>query len=94
MARGDFPRIIAGPVLEAGFEPRAACFAAVVLQGRRPQVGVVDVALRSVGEELALRPCGAGCWLEEGALFKGRLVRLDRPNPATKRMEKKKDNLP
>ena len=43
---------------------------------------------------MTIRPRGADGRLEEGALFKGRLVRLDRPNPATKRMEKKKDNLP
>ena len=43
---------------------------------------------------MTLRPRGAGCRLEEGALFKGRLVRLDRQNSATKKIEKKKDNLP
>ena len=66
--------IIIRPVLETGPKSRATCCAAsslgIVLQGRRPQVGVVHIALRPVGEKLAVRPRGAGCWLEEGVLTK------------------------
>ncbi len=69
VARGDL-LVIVRPVLETGPKSRATCCAAsslgVVLQGRRPQVGVIHVALRSVREEFAVRPHGVGCWLEEG----------------------------
>ena len=43
---------------------------------------------------MTLRPRGAGGRLEEGALLKGRLVRLDKQDSATKKIEKRKDNLP
>ena len=98
MARGDFSRIIVGPVLEAGSEPRAACFAAsslgVILQGRRSQVGVVDVALRSVGEELALRPRGAGCRLEERGSVQRPIRQAGQDELGNKETEKKTDDLP
>ena len=42
----------------------------VVLQSRRPQIGVVDIALCPIGEELAGRPRGAGWRVEEGILTK------------------------
>ena len=59
----DFRLIVIRPVVEAGSKPGAACFAAcfaasrlgVVVHGSRPQVGVLQVVLRPVGEESALR---------------------------------------
>ena len=100
--RGGFDLVVVRPVVEGSSEPGAACFAAgfaatslgVVIHGGCPQVVVLQVMLRPVGEKSALRARGAGCRLEEGALFKGRLVRSDRPISATKRIEKKKDDLP
>ena len=94
MAGGDFSLgVVVRPVGESGRRPEVACCSSsslgVVLQSRRPQIGVVDVALCSVGEELALWPRGPGCRMEEGTLFKGRLVRLDSNNSATKETEKK-----
>ena len=75
MAGGDFPLgIVVRPVGKSGRRPGAACCSSsslgVVLQSRRPQIGVVDVALRPVGKELAGRPRGAGWWMEEGILTK------------------------
>ena len=75
MAGGDFSLgIVVRPVGESGRRPEVACCSSsslgVVLQSRRPQIGVVDVALRPVGEELAGRPRGAGWRVEEGILTK------------------------
>ena len=71
----DFRLVVIRPVVEAGSKPGAACFAAglatarlgVVVHGGRPQVGVLQVMLRPVGEESALRPRSA-CRPKERAL--------------------------
>ncbi len=56
----DFRLVVIRPVVEAGSKPGAACFAAsrlgVVVHGGRPQVGVLQVVRRPVGEKLAIRP--------------------------------------
>ena len=62
-ARDDFRLVIIRPVVEAGSKPGAACLAAgfaatrlgVFIHGGRPQVVVLQVMLRPVGEESALR---------------------------------------
>ena len=59
----DFRLVVIRPVVEADPKPGAACLAAglaatclgVVIHGGRPQVGVLQVMLRPVGEESALR---------------------------------------
>ena len=71
----DFRLVVIRLVIETGSKPGAACFAAsfaatrlgVVLHGGRPQVVVLQVMLRPVGEESAprLRP---GCRSKERAL--------------------------
>ena len=67
----DFRLVVIRPVVETGSKPGAACFAAtrlgVVIHGGRPQVGVLQVVLRPVGEESALRPRPA-CRPKERAL--------------------------
>jgi len=68
----DFCLIVIRPVVEAGSKPGAACFAAsplgVVVHSGRPQVGVVQVMRRPVGEKLALRPRCPDRRSKEGAL--------------------------
>ena len=62
-ARDDFGLVIVRPVVEADSKPGAACFAAglatarlgVVVHSGRPQVGVLQIMLRPVGDESALR---------------------------------------
>ena len=64
VAWDDFRLVVIWPVVETGSKPGAACFAAdfaatrlgVVIHGGRPQVGVLQVMLRPVGEKLAIRP--------------------------------------
>ena len=59
----DFCLVVIRPVVEAGSQPEAACFATgfaatrlgVFIHGGRPQVMVFQVMLRPVGEESALR---------------------------------------
>ena len=59
----DFSLVVVRPVVEADSEPGAACFAAglatarlgVVVHSGRPQVGVLQIVLRPVGDESALR---------------------------------------
>ena len=59
----DFSLIVVRPVVEADSKPGAACFAAglattrldVVVHSGRPQVGVLQIVLRPVGDESALR---------------------------------------
>ena len=59
----DFSLIVVRPVVEADSKPGAACLAAglaatrlgVVIHGGRPQVGVLQIVLRPVGDESALR---------------------------------------
>ena len=59
----DFRLVVIRPVVEAGSEPGAACLAAdfaairlgVFIHGGRPQVVVLQVMLRPVGEESTLR---------------------------------------
>ena len=59
----DFRLVVIWPVVEADSKPGAACLAAglatarlgVVIHGGRPQVGVLQVVLRPVGDESALR---------------------------------------
>ena len=75
MARGDFSLgVVVRLVGESGRKPEVACCPSsslgIVFQSRRPQIGVVDVALRPVSEELTGRPRGAGWWVEEGILTK------------------------
>ena len=75
MAGGDFSHgIVVRPVGESGRRPEVAyCSSSslgVVLQSRRPQIEVVDIALRPIGEELTGRPRGAGWWVEKGILTK------------------------
>ena len=41
----------------------------VVFQGGCPQVGVIHITHRSVGEILVGLPCGAGCRLDDGVLL-------------------------
>ena len=69
VAGGDL-LIVIRSVLWTGPEPRATSSLGVVFQSCRPQIRVVDVALRPVGEELAGRPRGAGWRVEEGILTK------------------------
>ena len=62
-ARGDFGLIVVRPVVEGDSEPGAACFAAglaatrldVVVHAGRPQVGVLQIVFRPVGDESTLR---------------------------------------
>ena len=62
-AWNDFRLIVVRPVVEADSKPGAACLAAglatarlgVVVHGGRPQVGVLQIVLRPVGDESALR---------------------------------------
>ena len=75
MVRGDFSLgVIVRPVGKSGRRPEVACCSSsslgVVFQSRRPQIGVVDVALRLVGDELMGRPRGAGWWVKKGILTK------------------------
>ena len=75
MSRGDFSLgVVFRPVGEGSRRPEVAyCSSSslgVVLQSRRPQIGVVDVALRLVGNELTSRPRGAGWWVKKGILTK------------------------
>ena len=59
----DFSLVVVRPVVEADSKPGAACLAAglatarlgVVIHGSRPQVGVLQIVLRPVGDESALR---------------------------------------
>ena len=59
----DFRLVVIRPVVEADSKPGAACFAAglatarlgVVVHSGRPQVGVLQIVLRPVGDESALR---------------------------------------
>ena len=59
----DFRLVVIRPVVEADSKPGAACLAAglaatrlgVVVHGGCPQVGVLQVVLRPVGDESALR---------------------------------------
>ena len=65
-ARGDFPfGVVFRPVGEGGRGPEAANLSSpsafgVDLHRHRPQVGVIHVALRSVGDELTGRARSAG----------------------------------
>ena len=72
-ARNRFGLVIIRPVLEVGGEPGAACLTAspygIVVQGGRPQVGVVKVVRLAVGGELALRPRGPGRRMKERILI-------------------------
>ena len=56
----DFRLVVIPPVVEADSKPGAACVAAsrlgVVVHGGRPQVGVLQIMLRPVGEKSAIRP--------------------------------------
>ena len=75
MARGDFSLgVVFRPVGEGSRRPEVACCPSsslgVVFQSRRPQIGVVDVALRPVGGELTGRPRGVGWWVKKGILTK------------------------
>ena len=75
MARGDSSLgVVFRPVGEGSRGPEVACRPSsslgVVFQSRRPQIGVVDVALRPVGDELTGRPRGAGWWVKKGILTK------------------------
>ena len=71
----DFRLVVIRLVVEAGSKTGAACFAAgfaatrlgVVLHARRPQVVVLQVMFRPVGEESALR-LQPGCRSKERAL--------------------------
>ena len=55
----NFRLVVIRPVVEAGSKPGAACFAAsflgVIVHSGRPQVGVLQIVLRPVGDESALR---------------------------------------
>ena len=57
-------------------EPRAASSLGVVFQSRRPQIGVVDVALRTIRDKLAGLSRGAGCRLHEGVLVQKKPTRI------------------
>ena len=75
MARGDSSLgLIFGPVGEGSRGPevtyRPSSSLSIVFQSRRPQIGVVDVALRLIGGELTGRPRGAGWWVKKGILTK------------------------
>ena len=92
MARGDFSLgVVLRPVGECSRRPEVACCPSsslgVVFQSRRPQIGVVDVALRPVGEELAGRPRGAGWWVKEGILTK---ADWSKQNSARRRQSKER----
>src|SRR3954468_8129258 len=94
MARGDSSIFAGGPVGEGGRGPEATflSFAApfgVGLHRRRPQVGVVDVALRSIGGELTRRPRGAGRGLEERVLVQEiRIIEIRSPIRLKKKKKK------
>ena len=76
VAWDDFRLVVIWPVVEAGSKPGAACFAAgfaasrfgVVVHGGRPQVGVLQLMLRPVGEKSAIRPRSPGRRSKERAL--------------------------
>ena len=61
--RGDLGFVVVRPVVEGDSEPGVACFAAglaatrldVVVHAGRPQVGVLQIVFRPVGDESALR---------------------------------------
>ena len=58
-ARDDFGLVVVRPVVKGDSEPGAACFAAtwldVVVHAGRPQVGVLQIVFRPVGDESTLR---------------------------------------
>ena len=92
MARGDFPLgVVVRPVGKSGRRPEVDCYSSsslgIILQSRRPQIRVVDVALRPVGKELAGRPRGAGWWVEEGILTK---AGWSKQNSARRRQSKER----
>ena len=66
--------VVFSPVGKGSRGPEVSCRPSsslgVVFQSRRPQIGVVDVALRPVGDELTGRPRGAGWWVKKGILTK------------------------
>ena len=72
-ARNGIGLVIIGPVVKAGGEAGAACLAAspngIIVQGGRPQAGVVKVVRLAVGGELALRPRGPGRRMKKGVLI-------------------------
>ena len=76
VAWDDFRLVVIRPVVEADSKPVAACLAAglaaarlgVVFHGGRPQVGVLQVMLRPVGEKSAIRPRSPGRRSKERAL--------------------------
>ena len=59
----DFSLVVVRPVVEADSKPGAACFTAglattrlgIVVHSGSPQVGVLQIVLRPVGDESALR---------------------------------------
>ena len=75
MAWDDFPfGVVIRPVGEGGRGPEAASRSSspgfgVGIHRRCPQVGVVNVALCSVGDELAVQSRDAGYGLNEGVLI-------------------------
>ena len=70
-AWNDFRLVVVRPIVEADSKPGAACLATtrlgVVVHSGRPQVGVLQIVLRPVGDESALRIRPA-CRLNKRAL--------------------------
>ena len=95
MARGDSSLgVVFRPVDKGRRGPEVACHPSsslgVVFQSRRPQIGVVDVALRPIGDELTGRPRGAGWWVKKGILTKSRLIRAKLGKKKTIQRKKRK----
>ena len=102
-ARDDFRLVVIRLVVEADSKPGAACLGAglattrlgVVIHGGRPQVGVLQVMLRPVGEKSAIRPRCPGRRSKERALPR----RADwsesaKRNSVTKKRRKDKESIP
>ena len=72
--RGDFGFGVIRPVLEAGGKPCASGLGVVphdsVFHGGRPQIRVVDVVHRAVGDVLAFYPCCPGRRRKKGVLLR------------------------
>ena len=98
VARDNFPfGVVFWPVgegrrgPEAAFRSPSSAFG-VGLHRRRPQVGVIDIALRPVEDELAGRSFNAGCRLNEGILTQ-RNQKDQKSDSATKKTEQQEMRL-
>ena len=100
----DFRLIIVRPVVEADSKPGAACLAiglatarlGVVVHSGRPQVGVLQIMLRPVGDESALRVRPAGRPKKRALSKTSRLVRVGQKELGNKTERRRRDkaNIP